>query len=90
MKQDLIGPEYYSDPYYQTEAYKQKLQLALKQEQFRQQLMSGQNTPGTQAYARYLLAVENDATMSHGSFKPFKMPDDQEVHRAFPHLKENK
>lgn len=85
MKQDLIGPEYFSDPYYRSAAYQEKLAAAQQQEQVRQALVRGEATEETLAYARYLEAVENDATISHGSFGRFAASD-QQVVRRWPFL----
>ena len=51
----------------------------------RQALLRGEATKKTLAYARFLSAVENDATYSRGGFKPFKH-DDAEVVRQWPFL----
>lgn len=56
-------------------------------EQNRQALMRGEATPGALAYARFLVACENDATISHGAFKGFRYSD-KEVIRRWPFLKE--
>ncbi len=54
-------------------------------EQTRQALIHGEANEKTLAYARFLNAVESDATISHGSFKPFQH-DDEEVARQWPFL----
>ena len=85
MKQDLIGPGYFSDPYYSSDAYKQKLAAAQRQERNRQDLMAGRATPGSLAYARFLSAVLNDATVnSEVGF----CPNDTDVLRDYPFLRD--
>ena len=81
----LIASTYYADPYYRSEAYKKKLRGAQEIELTRQALTRGEATKKTLAYARFLNAVENDATMDHGHFKPFRDSDD-DVARDFPFL----
>jgi len=85
MTYDLIGPSYYDDPYYQSEHYKAKLAFAYATEDARQSLQRKESTPEALAYARFLNAVENDATMAHGVFKSFSV-DEDEVLRDFPFL----
>ena len=82
---DFIGPSYYADPYYRSEAYRKKLADAQAVEKVRQALGAGESTPETLAYARYLNAVENDATLSRDGFKGFRHNDD-EVAREYPFL----
>ena len=76
---------YWSHPYYQTTEYKQRLEAAQKQEKARQALMQGKITRETIAYAKYLNAVEQNATLSHGRFKPFA-PDLNQLEREFPDI----
>lgn len=80
-----VGAFYYADPYYQSEDYQSKLRAAKEIERARQALLRGEATRETLAYARFLNAVDNDATMSHGTFKPFRHNDD-EVQREWPFL----
>lgn len=80
-----VGPEYWADPYYRSEARQHKLKAAQEMEAARQALRRGEATAATLAYARFLNAVENDATFSRGRFKPFRHVDD-EVLRAWPFL----
>jgi hypothetical protein len=80
-----VGARYYADTYYQSDAYRQKLEAARDTEAERQALLRGEATAETLAYARFLNAVENDATLSHGRFKPFQYSD-TEVLRAWPFL----
>lgn len=51
----------------------------------RQALCRGEATAKTLAYARFLSAIENDATLSHGAFKACR-PDDEDVIRRWPFL----
>jgi hypothetical protein len=87
LTEDLIGPAYYADPYYQSAHYAEKLAAAYAMEAARQELQRGEATHASLAYARFLSAVENDATMSHGRFKAFTTTDG-EVARAWPFLAE--
>lgn len=82
---DNVGPSYWADPYYQSDAYRQKFAAALKIERTRQALQRKEATPETLAHARFLVAVENDAIMSIGGFKGFDVTD-AEVVREYPFL----
>jgi hypothetical protein len=65
--------------------YDAKLAQANEIEKARQALLRKEATPETLAYARFLCAVANDATYSHGRFKRFSATDD-EVLREYPFL----
>jgi hypothetical protein len=67
------------------EVYAAKLKAGQEQELIRQTLVRGERTRETIAYARFLNACENDATLSHGFFKPLKSVD-QEILREWPFL----
>jgi hypothetical protein len=56
-------------------------------EQTRQALLRGEATAKTLAYARFLNAIENDATISHSAFKKCET-DDDEVAREWPFLRD--
>lgn len=70
---------------YQSEIPQQRVRAFQEIETTRQALMRGEATEKTLAYARFLDAVENDATLSHGTFKKFQH-DDASVFRRFPFL----
>lgn len=70
---------------YQSQIPKHRLAAAQRQEAARQELARGEATEGALAYARYLSATGNDATLSHGKFKQFA-PDDEDVARNWPFL----
>lgn len=82
-----VGPDYWKEPHYQTPSYRKKLESYRQIERNRQDLISGRPTAGALAYARFLNAIENDATLSNGGFKKFECSDG-EVARAYPFLKE--
>lgn len=63
---------------------KEKLAAAHEIEAARQALCRQEATPRTLAYARFLLAVESDATYSGGSFGNFVAPPDDELLRRYP------
>ena len=71
--------------HHNTDAFRSKLKAAQEQEAARQSLLRGEKTPQALAYARFLNAVENDATYGHGKFYSFRSNDD-EVARDWPHL----
>ena len=85
VKTDFVGPHYYADPYYSSAAYKEKLAAAQEQERHRQALARGEATEDTLTYARFLSAVENDATHSRGGFKGFRH-NDGDIARQYPFL----
>ena len=78
-----VGPQ----PHQQTAAYRQKLLGAQDIEATRQALLHGEANSKTLAYARFLSAVENDATYDTRkcAFHAFQHAD-IEVARAFPAL----
>lgn len=84
MTIDLIGPSYYADTYYKSASYQKKLADCQTIEASRQRLMARIAATDTLAYARFLLAVESDATLSHGRFGSFKLPKNADLLRAFP------
>lgn len=61
------------------------IEAAKKQEAARQDLMANIASKRALVYARFLVAVENDATFGHGSFRGF-MTDDDDVFRQWPFL----
>ncbi len=69
----------------QTPEYKKRVAEGMQIEAARQALLRGEATPATLAYARFLVAVENDATLGHGHFERFRATD-EEVVRAYPFL----
>lgn len=60
-----------------------KVVAAERQEAARQALMRSEATPQTLAYARFLVAVANDATINGGGFNA----DDADVAREYPFLR---
>lgn len=78
----MIFHTYYADPYYRTGAYKDKLESAKRIELARQALMRGEATAQTLAYARFLTAMENAATIGG----PGCVHDDAKVCRRYPFL----
>lgn len=74
---------YWDDSYYKTDAFKEKVRAAEKQEKSRRQLISGIANKETLSYARYLSACANDATLNGEiGFKPC----DDDVLRDWPFL----
>lgn len=71
--------------HHRTDAFREKHNAARQQEEARQALLRGENTPEALAYARFLNAVENDATLSQGTSRPF-LHNDEEVARNWPSL----
>jgi len=71
---------------YKSEVPKERLEAAQRTELTRQSLLRGEATADTLAYARFLSAVQNDATISHGSRKGFKPDDDKQLARDYPFL----
>jgi hypothetical protein len=88
-KENLISKTYYQDPYYQSKEYKKKVKNALEIEQNRSDLIAKRNTIGAKNYARFLMAVENDASFSRGKFGKFTLPSDENLIRRYPFLKED-
>jgi hypothetical protein len=66
--------------------YNQRLAAAQKQELTRQALLRGEATAATLAYARFLSAVANASTISHGQRKAFRPESDAEILREWPCL----
>lgn len=82
---DNVGPAYWAER--DQVALSERIQAAKKTEDVRRRLVAGRADSQTLAYARFLAAVENDATLSHGQFKWFGCTDD-EVVRKWPFLAE--
>ena len=80
---DFVGPEYWADR--DPIRLADKIAAAEAIDRARKALTAGAASPEALAYARFLSAVESDATLSNGAFKPF-MHDDNEVRREWPHL----
>ena len=66
---------------YKSEIPQAVFEAATRQEETRQALMRGESTSATLKYAKFLSALENDA--SNGQFYP---SDDTQIKRDFPCL----
>ncbi len=75
----MIGTSYWNDR--DQKALAAKLKAAEHIEAARRDLVAGVVSPETLTYARFLCAVENDATYSaeHGGFRPFRAGDEDVV-----------
>jgi hypothetical protein len=78
-----LGPKHFA--HHNADSFRAKLKDTEQQESARQALIRGENTPAALTYARFLNAVENDATLDKAGFRPF-LHDDEEVARDWPHL----
>lgn len=73
---------------YKSEIPPERLDSYKKIEATRQALQRGEASKETLAYARFLTAVENDATISGGKFKRCVPDRDDEIRRRWPFLKD--
>jgi hypothetical protein len=76
---------YWDHPYYQSQEYRNKISDAEDVERNRQDLLAQRPTRGALAYARFLMACENDASITGG--KGFRAPNDAELFGAYPFLR---